>query len=68
MDQNGKRIVEAEIEGDRWLWYYVCSECHSEINYREKTCRCCGGIIRWEGQELPKRKPISMGEQTEPAE
>ena len=39
--------VPAEGEGDRWTWYYVCGECHTGIDTRDKYCRECGRRIKW---------------------
>ena len=39
--------VPAEGEGDRWTWYYVCGECHTCIDTRDKYCRECGRRIKW---------------------
>lgn len=36
-----------EVEGDRWLWYYVCSECHGYIDWNQKYCKWCNRRINW---------------------
>ena len=46
--------VEAEIEGDRYTWWYVCGECHGEIDYKEQPCRHCGTPVIW--PELPRKE------------
>lgn len=37
----------AEIEGDGRVlfYYYVCGECHGQIDMRDKYCRHCGNAI-----------------------
>lgn len=47
----GKKPVEAEIEGGGSTWWYVCGECHTAIDRRDKYCRECGTRIRWEGRK-----------------
>lgn len=61
------RTVEAEIEGDRYNWWYVCSECHTYLRSNDRICRGCHGKILWAGLPQPERQ-IYTGEQTEPAE
>lgn len=41
--------VVPEVEGDRWNWYYVCSECHGMIVWNQKYCKNCKGRIDWNG-------------------
>ena len=36
-----------EIEGDRWNWFYVCSECHGSINWKQEICPHCKRRINW---------------------
>ena len=40
--------VEAEFEGGGKTWFYVCSECHSEIRQTDEYCRICGNKIHWD--------------------
>ena len=36
------------IEGDRWNGYfYVCSECHGYIKWKEGICPHCKRRINW---------------------
>lgn len=63
-----KITATAELEGGGSSWWYVCSECHGAIDYRKTPCPHCHAEISWEGFDLPKRRPMYMGEQTEPAE
>jgi hypothetical protein len=60
--------AEAEIEGGWPTWWYVCSECHVQINYKKTPCPNCQAEVSWAGFELPKGKQIYRGEETEPAE
>ena len=39
--------VEAEMEGGGSTWWYVCGECHTSIDTRDKFCRECGRRINW---------------------
>ena len=40
--------VPAEIEGDgKSEWWYVCGECHSNLNPHDKYCRECGRKMKW---------------------
>lgn len=45
-------VIEPEIEGDRYGWYYVCSKCHGDINWKDSFCRHCGRRINWNGESL----------------
>lgn len=45
-------VAYAEIEGDRWYWYYVCSECHGMIVDGQKKCMNCNRRIIWNGTHL----------------
>ena len=38
-----------EVEGDRYSWYWVCSECHTRINWHTETCPECKRRIDWHG-------------------
>lgn len=29
-------------------WYYVCSECHAKINWKDEFCSVCKGRINWQ--------------------
>lgn len=52
---DGKRQdpgIEPEIEGDRYGWYYACSDCHGYINWKDSFCRHCGRRINWNGENL----------------
>lgn len=40
-EQKNKQPVQADIEGDRWTWWYVCGECHGAIDPGEKICHHC---------------------------
>ena len=39
--------VEAEIEGGGSTWWYVCEDCRTAIDSRDKFCRQCGRRIKW---------------------
>ena len=39
--------AEAEIEGGGMSWFFVCGECHTAIDTKDKYCRCCGRKIIW---------------------
>ena len=60
--------AEAEIEGGGWNIWYVCSECHVQIQYKQTPCPHCKAEVSWIGLELQKPKQIYRGEETEPAE
>ena len=49
MENLNENMNEAtpEIEGDRWNWFYVCSECHGAINWKEEVCPHCKRRINW---------------------
>ena len=48
-DQGQEQVIISvpEIEGDRWWYYYVCSECHGMITWGQKVCKNCNARIDW---------------------
>ena len=42
------RGATPDIEGGGMTWFFVCGECHSTINERDKYCRECGKRVVWE--------------------
>lgn len=43
-----QEAVEAEYEGDaRSTWWWVCGECHTTIEDKDKFCKECGRRILW---------------------
>ena len=40
--------VPAELEGGGSNWWYVCGECHTAIDRKDRYCRECGKEIKWE--------------------
>ena len=42
------RTAEAEIEGGGTNWFFVCGECHTAIDAKDKYCRQCGREIVWQ--------------------
>ena len=38
---------EAEMEGGGTSWWFVCGECHTAIDPKDKYCRECGRKIKW---------------------
>lgn len=45
--ENNDCSVKPEIEGDRWTWYYVCSECHGQVDWHDEKCKHCGRRLDW---------------------
>lgn len=41
------RTAEAEMEGGGHTWFFVCGECHTAIDTKDKYCRQCGREIKW---------------------
>jgi hypothetical protein len=39
--------AEAEMEGGGSTWFFVCGECHTAIDSKDKYCRECGRKIIW---------------------
>lgn len=64
---DNRKTVAAEIEGGGTTWWYVCGECHSQVDYRAEACPCCKNRLSWSGFDLPPARRYT-GEQTEPAE
>ena len=47
-DDKKQEPVEPEYEGDALSnWWYVCGECHTAIDTKDKYCRECGRKIKW---------------------
>lgn len=36
-----------EIEGGGTTWWYVCGECHGNVDKRDHYCRHCGKELIW---------------------
>lgn len=49
MENLNENMNEAvpEIEGGHWNYFYVCSECHGYIKWKEKICPYCKRRINW---------------------
>ena len=41
--------MPVEVEGSRNIWWYICGNCHTDINHRDKYCHECGKPIKWDG-------------------
>lgn len=41
--------VKAELEGGGHTWWYVCEECRTAIDTKDKFCRECGRRIKRNG-------------------
>lgn len=40
--------AEAEFEGDgKSTWWFVCGECHTALDTKDRFCRECGRKIIW---------------------
>ena len=39
---------EMELEGGGTTGWYVCPECHGEIDSSDHYCRHCGQAVKWE--------------------
>jgi hypothetical protein len=39
--------VPAELDGGGHSWWYVCGDCHGQINRKDSFCRHCGRWITW---------------------
>ena len=42
-----KDPLPAELEGGGSTWWYVCGDCHGEININDHYCRHCGRGVTW---------------------
>ena len=42
------RTAEAEIEGGGQNCFFVCGECHTILDTKDKFCRECGRKIVWQ--------------------
>ena len=48
-ENNEQRTVCPEIEGDRYTWFYVCGDCHGQVNWHDEVCRHCKARLDWNG-------------------
>lgn len=46
------RQTKAIIEGGGSTWWYVCDECHTAIDRKDKFCRECGRELMWNAKKL----------------
>lgn len=42
-----EETVRPELEGGGNSWWYVCGECHTMIDSRDRFCRQCGRGLEW---------------------
>lgn len=40
--------VEYDTEGSRYSWFFVCGECHGNIDFKDSYCRHCGQKVKWD--------------------
>lgn len=40
-------IVRPELEGGGGVWFYVCSECHATLMWKQIVCPGCHRVIDW---------------------
>lgn len=38
-----------EIEGDKYGWFYICGNCHSQIIWHQEKCTVCKRRLDWHG-------------------
>lgn len=43
-----KDYAVPEVEGSNGNWFYVCSECHTPINWKDLECPICRKEINWD--------------------
>ena len=48
-NMNDDNPVSVEIEGDRWSWFYVCGDCHGQVDWHDERCKHCGRRLDWNG-------------------
>lgn len=41
-------ITDSECEGNFGSWWYACGGCHGVIDYKDKFCRHCGKVVKWD--------------------
>ena len=54
MEENEKKQDQelwtvAELEGGSHTWWYVCGECHGQIDWHTPTCPHCKRKVNWNG-------------------
>lgn len=48
-NENDNKVSIPEIEGDRWTWFYVCGECHGQVDWHDPECKHCKRRLDWNG-------------------
>ena len=47
--QDQENWTVPEIEGHGWMYFYVCGECHGQVNWHDPVCSHCGWRLNWNG-------------------
>ena len=47
-----KKPVPVDLEGGGWNWWYVCEECHGQVDTKDKICPHCKSPLDWNGRTL----------------
>ena len=51
MEKNKKdqtEVTTVDIEGHKYNWFYVCSECRCPVNWKQEYCPECERRINWD--------------------
>lgn len=51
--------TEPEFEGGGSSWWWVCGECRTMIDERDRFCRECGRRLKWDGTKTSGSTPGS---------
>ena len=54
------KAVPVEIEGGGYNWWYVCGECHGQVNTGDRACGHCESTLRWDEAVLKESKKGKM--------
>lgn len=47
-----KKLVPVDLEGGGWNWWYVCEECHGQVDTKDEICPHCKSRLDWSGSRL----------------
>ena len=56
--------AEVDLEGGGHSWWYVCEECHGEVNPGQKVCLTCKRRLNWEGTAWKDSSRVHSADKT----
>lgn len=46
--EHDSESVEVDIEGSAYNYFWVCGNCHGQVNWMDKECKHCYRRLKWD--------------------